>query len=342
MNEIPIRNIYYMVLYAWDKVKDISQIAEKNIEGLRGLNDVIIELFLNEVSQILKRGIGREYINLDDQAKFIKGKIDIARSIKLIQPNLICYFDEYCDDILLNQIIKAILIRIIGIQGVKVEHKKRARSLLLQFTNVKLISLNDMILNNISFNKLNKAYEYVIDMGLLIYKNAIPTEEDGNYRFADIMKDEEQISSIFEEFLRNFYKIHSNYSVNRRYYNFDWEPIDNSNIGLLPRMETDIELTLDNTKVIIDAKYYRNAFSSKSETKKLISNNIYQMKAYLNQNIGKFDILRGILIYPSNGYEITETFYSKIGYSMEFRTIDLNREWKDIESRLMGMLQLLK
>lgn len=339
MNEIPIRNIYYMVLYAWGRVKDISKIAEKNIEGSRDFNDVIIELFLHEVSQILKRGIGREYVNIDDRAKFIKGKIDIVRSIKLIQPSLICYFDEYCDDIILNQIIKTILIRIIKIQGVKAEHKKRARTLLLQFTNVKLIYLDDIILNNISFNRLNKVYKYTIDLGLLIYKNSIPTEDKGSYNFIEIMKDEEQISSIFEEFLRNFYIIHSNYNVNRRYYNLDWEPIGNSNIGLLPRMETDIELTIDTTKIIIDAKYYRNAFSSKSETKKLISNNIYQMKAYLNQNIGRFNILRGILIYPSNGYEIIEKFYSKTGYSMEFRTIDLNMEWKDIESRLMEIVK---
>lgn len=336
MNEIPIKNIYYMVLYAWGKVKNISNITEKNTEGLRGFNDVITEFFLSEVSLIIKKGIGREYVNIDAQAKFIKGKIDIARSIKLIQPNLICYFDEYSDDIILNQVIKAVLIRIVGIVGIKDEHKKRARTLLLQFTNVRLISLDDITLKNITFNKLNKDYEYAIDMGMLIYKNSIPTEEEeGNYKFIDIMKDEERVSMIFEEFLRNFYNIHSNYNVHSRHYNFDWEPIDNSNKGLLPRMETDIELTQNNTKIIIDAKYYRNAFSSKYEGKKLVSNNIYQMKAYLNQNLNKYEILRGVLIYPSNGYEIIEKFYSKMGYSIEFRTIDLNMDWKEIESRLL-------
>lgn len=339
MNEIPIKNIYYMVLYAWDKVKNVSNVVEKQIEGLRDFNDVIIELFLNEVSQILKKGIGREYVNIDDQAKFIKGKIDISKSIKLIQPNLICHFDEYSDDILLNQIIKTILLRVIRIQGVKVEHKKRARTFLLQFTNVKIISLSDMILSKTSFNKLNKVYEYAIDLGFLIYKNSTPTEKDGNYKFIDIMKDEEQISGIFEEFLKNFYKMHSIYSVDRKHYHWDWEPIGNSNIELLPRMETDIELTLDTTKIVIDAKYYRDAFSSRLGTRKLISNNIYQMQAYINQNIGKFHILRGILMYPSNGYEINERFCSKMGYSIEFRTINLNMEWEKIESRLLGIVE---
>lgn len=334
MNKIPIKNIYYMVLYAWNKIKNISNITEKGIEGLRDFNDVIVELFLSEISLIIKKGIGREYINIEAQAKFIKGKIDIARSIKLIQPNQICSFDEYSDDITLNQVIKTILIRIVKTSGIKDEHKKRARVILLQFTNVRCISLDDRTFKNITYNRLNKDYQYAIDMGMLIYKNSIPTEEEGSYKFIEIMKDEEQISSIFEEFLRSFYEIHSNYNVNRRHYNFNWDAVDNSDLMILPRMETDIELTLGNTKIIIDAKYYKNAFSSQYEGKKLISSNIYQMKSYMIQNLEKYDTLRGLIIYPSNGYEINEKFYSKMGYSMEFRTIDLNMEWRQIESRL--------
>ena len=338
MSQIPVRNIYYMVLYAWNKVKDISNLEDKNIEELKDFNDVIIELFLNEVSAILKRGIARDYVNIEDQIKIVKGKIDITKTIRLIQPNLNCYFDEYSEDILLNQIVKAILVRINRIEEIIPAQKKRARTLLLQFSNVELIYLDNMTINNISFNKLNKTYQYAIDIGMLIYKNSIPTEGKGSYKFIDIMKDEERINMIFEEFLRNFYNIHSNYNVQSRYYHFDWEPIDNSNKALLPRMETDIELTQDDIKIVIDAKYYKNAFSSKSEAKKLISVNIYQMKAYLNQNLNKYNILRGILIYPSNGYELSEKFQSKFGYTMEFRTIDLNMKWEDIEMKLLNMV----
>lgn len=339
MNKIPIRNIYYMVLYAWNKVKDMSNIEDKQIEELESFNDVIIELFIQEVSTILKRGIARDYVNIEEPIKIVKGRIDIAKTIRLIQPNLNCYFDEYSEDIILNQIIKAILIRINGIEAILQSQKKRARNLLLHFSNVELIYLDDTVIRNISFNKLNKIYQYAIDIGMLIYKNSIPTEEQGSYKFIDIMQDEERINIIFEAFLKNFYNIHSKYNVHSRYYYFDWDPIDNSNKALLPRMETDIELTLDDTKIVIDAKYYRNAFTNKFESKKVISNNIYQMKTYLNQNLNKYNTLRGILIYPSNGYELSEKFLSKFGYTMEFRTIDLNMDWKDIETRLMEIVK---
>lgn len=339
MSQIPIKNIYYMVLYAWSKLKDISNIEDKNIEEMENINDVIIELFIKEVSTIIKRGMAKDYVNVENQIKTVKGKIDIAKTIKLIQPNLNCYYDEFSEDILLNQIIKAILLRIDRIEEVIPAQKKIVKTLLLQFSDVKLIYLDDLTISNISFNKLNKTYQFAIDIGILIYKNSIPTEAQGSYKFIDILKDEESINIIFEEFLRSFYDIHSNYNVNSRYYSFDWQPVENSNEALLPRMETDIELTLDDIKIIIDAKYYKNAFTNKYETKKLVSSNIYQMKAYLNQNLNKYNSLRGILMYPSNGYELSEKFISKLGYTMEFRTIDLNRDWKDIELRLMDIIK---
>ena len=340
MNDIPIKNIYYMILYAWNKVKDISNISEKNLEGLNDTNDVIIELFLSEVSKITKRGISRDYIKIMEKSSYIKGKVDLVESIKVLRPDLICHFDEYRDDIIINQVIKSLLLRIIRIIDVTNQHKKKARRLLAYLNNVNEIILEDALFNKITFNRLNQEYKFAIDLGTLIYKNSIPREEDGNYKFIEIMDDEEQLSSIFEEFLRKFYDIHSNYSVSRRYYNFDWEPIMNSNIDLLPRMETDIELVCEKKKIIMDAKYYKNAFTSKYEAKKFISNNIYQMKAYLTQNMNKYEILRGIIIYPSNGYEINERYYSKRGYSIEFMTINLDMEWEKIEVRLLDIIKL--
>lgn len=340
MNDIPIKNIYYMILYAWNKVKNISNISEKNLEGLKNTNDVIIELFLSEVSEITKKGIRRDYISIIDQSTYIKGKIDLVESFKVIPPAFICNFDEYRDDIVLNQVIKSLLIRIIRITNVSNQHKKKARRLLAYFNNVNERTLEDTLFNQIAFNRLNQEYRFAIDLGTLIYKNSIPREEDGKYKFVEIMDDEEQLSSIFEEFLRRFYDIHSSYTVSRKHYNFDWKPIMNSNIDLLPRMETDIELVFKKEKIIMDAKYYRNAFASKYEAKKLISNNIYQMKAYLIQNMNKYESLRGLIIYPSNGYEINQRYYSKRGYYIEFMTINLDMEWEEIKSRLLDLIEL--
>lgn len=338
MSDIPIKNIYYMALYAWDRIKNISTILAKDIEDFESFNDVIVELFLTEVSKTINRGVVKEYINLAEQSKFVKGKINITESLKLIEPNIICHFDEYSENIILNQIIKAVLLRLAKSTEINSKHKKKSKELLPYFANIEEVSLDNKVFDNIIYNRLNMEYKYLLNLGFIIYKSTIPTEEIGKYKFIDIMDNQEQMNLIFEEFLRNFYKIHSHYKVHRRYYYWKLKPINDSNRKLLPRMETDIELTKDNNKIIIDAKYYKNAFASRYEGKKLISNNIYQMKTYLMQNLNQYETLRGIIVYPSNGYEINERFYNEKGYFLEFMTINLAMEWKDIKTSLLEII----
>lgn len=76
-------------------MKDISTILENDIESFENFNDVIVGLFLIKVSKIINRGLAKEYINVANQSKFVKGKTNITESLKLIKPNIICHFDEY-------------------------------------------------------------------------------------------------------------------------------------------------------------------------------------------------------------------------------------------------------
>jgi 5-methylcytosine-specific restriction enzyme subunit McrC len=103
-------------------------------------------------------------------------------------------------------------------------------------------------------------------------------------------------------------------------------------------MRTDIEIVIDkDTKILIDAKYYKNALSSRYEINKFISNNMYQINTYLEHNLN-YKNLRGILLYPSVGYYFDEKYIRKDKYTIEFRTIDLNMDWIHIEKQLLNTL----
>lgn len=338
MREIPIKNIYYMVLYAWDKVDNKDLLDDKKLERLQNSNEVIIELFLNEVSRLAKQGLYGEYNENIYNTKFIKGKIQIQESIKLVKPNLICQYDEFSQDNVLNQIIKTTLIRVSRLKDIGAGLKKKAQSLLLEFNEVGEVLFSRDLLNSIHYNQLNRGYRFVVDLAVFIYNNSIPTEEYGGYRFIEIFKNEEKISSIFESFIRNFYKIHSDYNVGRRKYNWDLDPINDSDVDLLPVMETDIELTKGREKIIIDAKYYKDAFNYRFESKKFIPSHLYQISAYINKNKRAYEDIRGILIYPSNGYRFHEKYVDPENYFIEFKTLDLSRDWDYIKNDLLDLL----
>lgn len=336
-NEIPLKNIYYMILYAFNKVKNKNIIDNVNFEKDYTASDVIIKLFLNEISNIVKAGIYKNYNDITEDSLYIKGKIDFKRIFKLTTVKRTIIHDDFNVDNILNSIIKCTLKNILYSEETK-KHQKQARKFYPFFCKISDIEINDFLYQNLVLHKTNLHYDFAIKLSRFINKKIIPNEEEGKLSFYNILKDEETMSAIYEEFLRNFYRLHTNYKVSSKEYKWYLESGLGSDIKMLPIMKTDIEIFIDNkTKIIIDAKYYKNSLTNQYNQNKFISENIFQMNTYLQHNL-KFNNLRGLLIYPSVGYNFHQIFKKGNQYTIEFHTIDLSLEWCSIENELLKII----
>lgn len=78
---IPIQNIYYMLSYAFQILNEqgYKNIATEQFNNTAELMAAILEKGI--VIQ-LKRGLGKEYISQTEALSSLRGKIDIAESIK--------------------------------------------------------------------------------------------------------------------------------------------------------------------------------------------------------------------------------------------------------------------
>ncbi|MGI8544463.1 MAG: hypothetical protein ACR2MD_13450 [Aridibacter sp.] len=92
----------------------------------------------------------------------------------------------------------------------------------------------------------------------------------------------------------------------------------------------------DESKIIIDAKFYKETLKSNYGSQKITSANLYQLFSYLlNQHTLEPKTLSatGILIYPTIEREFSMEFnYS--GHKIFIKTVDLNANWREIEKRL--------
>ena len=80
-----------------------------------------------------------------------------------------------------------------------------------------------------------------------------------------------------------------------------------------PAMLTDITLQGKNKKIIIDTKYYKEAFQTRYDKQKINSSNLYQLFSYLkNQEMDSEITLNceGILLYPSIQNDFVHSFKS--------------------------------
>src|SRR5699024_2008127 len=115
---------------------------------------------------------------------------------------------------------------------------------------------------------------------------------------------------------------------------WDLMPIGESNFDLIPTMNTDVEIQTSTTQFIIDAKYYQSAFTSFFDKDRFRSSHMYQMTSYMQKRASTEKQTKGILMYPSNGYEFYEQYQDSDGDILSFKTVNLAKSWRYIEADL--------
>lgn len=336
MRKVPIRNIYNIVLYAWGNVKHKNIYQHKSIEKIGSLNEVLVDMFLTEVERLTKAGLRKEYMTNIHESRFIKGKIHINKTIRKTNRMIVSEYDEFKENHLLNQLLKVFLDRIYYTENID---RKRVGRLMLHFSNVDLIKLTHYKWKSVQYNRLTKHYQFPLGLGKIIYEHSIPAEDNEKFIFHHIMENEETMSTLFEKFILNYYDYHYDYEVKSRRYNWELLPIEESNWSLIPRMETDIQIMTDNEQIVIDAKYYRSAFVKSYGKERFRSSHMYQLKTYMDKIKESSPKVRGILIYPSNGYDFYEQYKMKDGSIIAFKTINLAKQWHEIEADLAAIFK---
>lgn len=207
--------------------------------------------------------------------------------------------------------------------------------------------------NNIKINfNRNNYYAYeIIKICELINSMTMISEKTGKYKFFDCFENDEKMAKLFELFVFNFYKHKEKETKLKASFQsqISWD-VNGLEKQWLPRMELDILLENDEEVIILDTKYYKSFYNEDTrynqDNKKLISPNLYQIFAYIN-NYETQKKLKGILLYPKSytgesanfSYELNRIATDKIEKSeMRVKTIDLNQNWKMIEADLLDIL----
>lgn len=357
---IPIKNIYYLLCYAWNKL-DESERIKVSIDDKTQLLDLFAKILINATKVLLKRGMARDYIEKVQEINGVKGKLQISQTLKqnlLSKQKTLCSFDDFSFDILQNQILLSTIQRLIKTKNL--DKNLRTELVFLQRKlppTIQKIELKNSFFSQVKIHRNNRFYGFVMNVCQIIYENTLPSEnpneEKGTYNFSDFTRDKKKMNQLFEAFIRNFYKIEQTkfttikkeiikWNFDKNEDNFELQSENNlDNYTYLPRMETDISLENETEKIIIDAKYYKETMRVNYGKEKIQSANLYQLFSYLlNQEDGsqKTQNAKGILIYPTiaKEYDLNYKFRS---HQIQIKTINLNADWREIERRLKEIIE---
>ena len=115
------------------------------------------------------------------------------------------------------------------------------------------IELTNRVFGQVQLHRINQFYNFLLKVCELIHRNLLITEKTGASKFMDFVQDEHQRRHLFGEFVRNLFRLHAtSLTVKREDVYWRWRGIEENAENLLPKMQTDISLTSNTRKVIID------------------------------------------------------------------------------------------
>ena len=334
---ILIRNIYYMLAYAFQELRQ-NNYVEIEGEKFDDIYDLFAEILARGISYQLKQGLYRGYVAKYESMLTVRGKIDINGTIANRMRNnqqIACDYDELSENNIYNQILLTTTTTLIKHSDVKKDKKAKLKQLMLFFQNVKLIDIHAIRWNALHFDRNNRNYRMLLYLCYFIISEWLMTTEEGRFKMRGFSDD--HMCRLFEKFVLEYYKKHHpEFKPCAARINWNIE-MEQSTTNILPIMQTDILLTMEDRTLIIDTKYYTRSMQKQFDKTTIHSNNLYQIHTYVTEyDDGHKGNVDGMLLYAKTQEEIAPDgqMKHKDGNIIYFRTLDLNSDFETIKKRL--------
>lgn len=339
---IPIKNIYYMLAYAYSVLREEGY-RNFETEEFENAADLFAAILSKGVMNQIRRGLSRDYTPEHSDSFVLRGKIDVSESIKrmtMLKGQLSCSYDIFSVNSYLNRIIKTTLQLLFKLE-IRRKRKEELRGILTLLHEIEPLDIKN-INWNLNYNKNNQTYRMLISICYLIINGLIHGSADGSKKLMHFL-DEQSLSRLYERFVFEYYRQeYPQLSVTSSW--IKWQ-LDNGVDDFLPTMQTDIMLSKGKRILIIDAKYYSKIMIKRYNLPKLHSDHLYQIFAYVKNK--DYELRKkgyevsGLLLYAKTDEEdIPEKVtYSMSGNKIEIRALDLNCDFSKIKEQLNSIVE---
>ena len=342
---IRIENIYYMLSYAYRNIRE-SDSSFIGSELFDNAADLLAAILAKGMGVQIKRGIQKDYIDKADILRTPKGKINVSSTITkqlMLKKQVLCDFDEYSADILMNRILKSVAYTMCRSDEIRKEHKKSLKRSLLYMEDVSFIDLKNIQWNELKYHRNNTNYRFLMNICYLIVEGLIMSENGHLLKVKDFI-DDQVMNRLYEKFLLEYFRKHyPEFKVTASF--IDWQT-DDGIIDLLPLMKSDVTIEYKDMTMIVDAKYYGKTMQGNqfSERKTIHSNNLYQIFTYVkNKDEMRTGSVKGMLLYAKTDEVITpDEKYEMSGNTIYVKTLDLDTAFSNIEKQLDSVAKIIQ
>ena len=183
------------------KSSNLASLKTQNLPLL----EIFISMFLCELEALVKKGIKSDYVALEENLNFLKGKLNINEQIKrnsIHKERFYVGYSEFLSDIKINSIIKTTL-QFLYKKSNSSKNQQKIRELLFIFDDVSTCSDYKNFFAKLVINRQIKYYEQTLLWCKIFLLNNSFTPHNGDDLALALLFD---MNALFESYVGNFIK----------------------------------------------------------------------------------------------------------------------------------------
>lgn len=342
-SRIPIQNIYYLLVYAWDRLAEGELVDVAGIDGTE-LVDLYAAVLLSGLRHLVRRGLDQTYLPVEAEIAGIRGRVQIAATARRMlaqHGRAQCLFDELSVDTLPNRILLSTAKLLLAAPNLSQSLREQLRAIARSLSSISDFHINKQAFSRVQLHRNNGFYRFLLSVCELIFDTSLSAEETGHYRFRDFIRDPARMAQLFERFAFNFFRIECPHSeVKRERILWVASSRDDPDLLFLPAMRTDITIRQPGRTLVIDAKFYEETLQRHFGSESIHSGHLYQIFSYLKnmESTGGQDAAaEGMLLYPTVERQL-RLRYDVMGHTIRVCTLNLAQNWRDVRGELLSLV----
>ncbi len=348
---IPIRNLWHMLLYAWNEATVKAHWSMAEVEAAPTLDALLATILAKLIQQRMRIGLGRSYVDHHQSIQRICGRINFSESLRqrtFERGEAYCEFQQYSANAPKNQIIRSTLARLVqtGNFGPDGKAAERLRHSLRQLTRaldgVELIELKVDFIRRQQLDHNDNDYRLMLGICDLVLQRQMPLEETGRHPLPVIDHDALVLYDVYERFVANFCRIHLEGYTVKAQSRLSWHAKQDT--PYLPSMQPDlvIQNNASGEIIVLDTKFTAKSLIENEWGKEVFdSSHLYQLYAYLSSQkhlSGGHQKASGILLYPAVHNKLSEKIELQ-DHTIRIECVDLAAPWQEIERHLLDLIR---
>lgn len=196
--KVPIANLFYMLTYA-HKLVDFGRELSPLTAG-EDIFDSIVGIFVRQVDDIARRGIHRGYIDREESAAWLRGRLLVARQIRR-GPVTVTFeqqMNEFTADLLENRILRAALGLLSRATFRDPLLRPRVRRALLAYDEATSEGITAADCDRVVYTRLTERYRSPINLARLFLRHLSLEGRRGETPFVTFLV---PMPQLFEEFV---------------------------------------------------------------------------------------------------------------------------------------------